>query len=91
MKLRWTPAASDDLQSINDYLKANYPHYRAATVRKLYESVLALRQFPFRGRPGREENTRELVFSPLPYIAVYRVTPNSVEVLRIYHAARDIS
>lgn len=58
-------------------------------MRKLYELVRELRQWPQRGRIGREQGTRELVFSPLPYIAVYRIRDQSVEILRIYHTAQD--
>jgi plasmid stabilization system protein ParE len=29
------------------------------------------------------------LFHPLPYIAVYRVKEQDIEVLRIYHAAQD--
>ena len=48
-----------------------------------------MRTFPNRGRSGRIEGTRELVFPSLPYIAVYRVHNGAVEVVRIYHAAQD--
>jgi len=89
MRLRWTPAAAVDLQHISDYLKDHHPRYRQPTMRKLYEAVRALKQWPQRGRLGREEGTRELLFSPLPYVAVYRVTEQSVEIMRIYHAAQD--
>ena len=58
-------------------------------MRKLYEAVSSLREWPYRGRLGREEGTRELLFPPLPYIVVYRVKEQSIEVLRIYHAAQD--
>jgi predicted transcriptional regulator len=40
--------------------------------RTLVRSVDALETFPNRGRPGRVENTRELVLAPLPFIAVLR-------------------
>jgi toxin ParE1/3/4 len=90
MRIRWTPAAAADLQHINDYLQEHHPRYREPTVRKLYESVRELKQWPQRGRIGRVEGTRELLFPPLPYVAVYRVTAeSSVEVVRIYHAAQD--
>ncbi|HTD43026.1 MAG TPA: type II toxin-antitoxin system RelE/ParE family toxin [Bryobacteraceae bacterium] len=56
---------------------------------KLYEAIRSLKQSPHRGRVGREEGTRELLFPPLPYVAVYRVTEQSIEVLRVYHAAQD--
>jgi toxin ParE1/3/4 len=71
MHLRWTPAAVADLQHISDYLKEHHPRYRQPTIRKLYEAVLAL--------------TREFLFSPLPYVVVYRLSGRSVEVLRIFH------
>ena len=91
MRIRWTPAAAADLQHISDYLKDNHPTYRQPTMRKLYELVRDLKQWPQRGRIGREPGTRELMFSPLPYIAVYRVRDQSIEILRIYHTAQDRS
>ena len=89
MQLRWTPAAVADLQHISDYLKEHHPRYRQPTLRKLYEAVVALKKWPERGRIGREEGTREFLFSPLPYVVVYRLIDQSVEVLRIYHTAQN--
>jgi toxin ParE1/3/4 len=74
MQVRWTPAAVADLQRISDYLREHHPHYRQPTLLKLYESVCALKKWPQRGRIGRVEGTREFLFSPLPYIVVYRLT-----------------
>jgi len=62
MRIRWTPAAAADLQHINDYLKEHHPQYRRPTMRKLYEAVCALKQWPQRGRRGREEGTRDCHF-----------------------------
>jgi toxin ParE1/3/4 len=89
MRIRWTPAAAADLQTISEYLKEHHPRYRDRTMRKLYETIRELNQWPARGRPGREEGTREILFSPTPYVAVYRVKDQTIEVLRIYHAAQD--
>jgi toxin ParE1/3/4 len=58
---------------------------------KLYEAINSLKEWPHRGRLGREDGTRELLFPPTPYVAVYRVKEQSIEVLRIYHAAQDRS
>lgn len=87
--VRWTPAAAADLDHINDYLRLHHPHYRQPTLRKLYAAIRSLRQSPFRGRPGSEEGTREILFPPMPYIAVYRLTDDAIEVLRIYHGAQN--
>jgi toxin ParE1/3/4 len=89
MHIRWTPAAAADLDHISTYLKDHHPHYRQPTIRKLYEAIRSLKTLPYRGRIGREEGTRELSFSPLPYVAVYRVKEQSIEVLRIYHTAQN--
>ena len=89
MRLRWTPAAAADLQRINDYLKEHHPHYRLATMRKLYDTIRSLMDSPHRGKPGREEGTREILFPPMPYVAVYRVREQTLEVLRVWHSAQD--
>ncbi len=90
MRIRWTPAAAADLQRISDYLKERHPQYRQATISKLYDTIRTLKAWPARGRAGREEGTRELLFPPLPYVAVYRVKEEgAVEILRIYHGAQD--
>jgi addiction module RelE/StbE family toxin len=89
MRIRWTPAAAADLQHISDYLKEHHPQYWQQTIRKLYETIRTLRSKPHSGRPGREAGTREVLFPPMPYIAVYRVREQSIEVLRIYHTAQD--
>jgi addiction module RelE/StbE family toxin len=91
MRIRWTPAAAADLEQINEYLKKHYPQYRQPTMRKLYDTIRALKQWPHRGRSGSEEGTREILFPPMPYIAVYRVNEpeQMIEVLRIHHGAQD--
>ena len=89
MRIRWTPAAAADLEHLSTYLKEHHPNYRQPTMRKLYEGVRPLKQWPNRGRVGREDGTRELLFPPLPYVEVYRIAEQSIEVLRIYHAARE--
>lgn len=89
MRIRWTPAAAADLQQISDYLKAHHSRYRLPTMRKIYSAIQSLKQWPHMGRLGQEEGTRELSFQPLPYVAVYRVRDESMEILRIYHGAQE--
>ncbi len=89
MRLRWTPAAAADLSQISEYLKNRHPRYRRPTIRKLYEAIRSLTDSPAGGRPGRENGTRELLFPPLPYVVVYRLREQRIEVLRIYHVAQD--
>jgi toxin ParE1/3/4 len=52
--------------------------------------ALALKDFPNLGRASRRmPGRRELIFAPLPYIVVYQIRPNAVEISRIFHGAQD--
>jgi toxin ParE1/3/4 len=89
MRIRWTPAAADDLQHIFDYLKETEPDLARSTILEIRESVHSLKKFPHRGRPGREPGTRELLHNHLPYLVAYRVRREVVEILHIWHPAQD--
>jgi toxin ParE1/3/4 len=89
MRIRWTQAAAADLQHISDYLKDHHPQYSEPSLRRVYSSIQSRKEWPYRRRAGREEGTREILFLPLPYVAVYRVKEQSIEILRLYHGAQD--
>jgi toxin ParE1/3/4 len=89
MRLRWTAAAAEDLKSIYSYLCENHPPFALPTIRLLYDSARSLRNLPGRGRSGTIPDTREFVLPRLPYIIVYRVTDQVIEIVRIYHGAQD--
>ena len=73
MRIRWTPEAAADLESINAYLTKHNLHFAKPTMRRLYSATRSLRTSPLRGRIGREDGTRELLCLPLPYVIAYRV------------------
>ena len=89
MRIRWTPPAAADMQSISDYLKEHHPQYRQPTMRKLYEGIRALKDAAYRGRLGLVEGTRELLFTPMPYVAVDSIREGAIEIWRIYHTSQD--
>jgi len=89
MRVRWTVPAAEDLESIRTYLDKHYPQFAEPTVRTIYQRIRSLKTAPYRGRPGHRSGTRELPLSPLPYIVVYAVKPDAIEVLHIYHGAQD--
>ena len=41
------------------------------------------------GRPGRVPGTRELVVPGTRYLVPYRVTGDTLQILRVYHGARN--
>ncbi len=89
MQLRWTEQAADDLEAITNYLFENTPEHAERIVRAIYNAPASLLEFPYRGRPGRKEGTRELVLLPLPYVVVYQVEADTIHIARILHAAQN--
>jgi toxin ParE1/3/4 len=89
MDIRWTPEASSNLENISIRIAEDNPEAALKTVRIVFQRIEQFVTFPHRGRIGPEEGTRELVLSPLPYIAVYRVKDSIIEILHIWHCAQD--
>jgi plasmid stabilization system protein ParE len=89
MRIRWTIPATDDLENIKNYLDRHHPEFSEPTVRAIYNRARSLKRIPNIGRPGHRSGTRELPLSPLPYVIVYAVKAEAVEILHIYHGAQD--
>ncbi|HEX3882440.1 MAG TPA: type II toxin-antitoxin system RelE/ParE family toxin [Stellaceae bacterium] len=89
MDIRWSPEAADDLERIVDRIERENPAAAQRVAQLIYERCDSLSDLPNRGRLGRIDGTRELIFAPLPYIVVYRVRAEIVEIARIYHAAQE--
>lgn len=89
MPIRWSPEAADDLERIVNRIKPNNVTAARRVAETIYRRCAELDFFPNRGRAGRIAGTRELVPAPLPYIIVYRVEPDAVEIVRIYHSAQN--
>jgi toxin ParE1/3/4 len=89
MRLRWTTPAAQDLYNIVRRIQQDNPVAAAKVAKTLFDGCGSLRNFPRLSRKGRIEGTRELVFRGLPYIVVYRIQDQSLEILRVYHGAQD--
>jgi plasmid stabilization system protein ParE len=88
LRIVFTDPAIADLQAIRDHIGVENP---AAANRIAVQIVAAcdrLEHLPERGRPGLVAGTRELV-AIWPYVIVYRITPQAVEILRVWHGAQD--
>jgi addiction module RelE/StbE family toxin len=81
-RVRWTTDAADDLGHIVDRIREDSPS-AAQRVAKA-----ALRKFPSRGRKGLAPGTRELL-PPWPYIVVYEIIEDQVQILRVRHASQN--
>ena len=89
-EIRWTENAAGDLKSIRDYIHHDSPTYARCVATRLDEAVGALRLFPESGRvvPERGDPALRELIRP-PYRIVYRRHAEAVEILTIFHAARQ--
>ncbi len=90
MKIRWLKSAEADLDETSNYLLKSDPQIAFRTYDIIMQKVELLADHPHMGRPGRVENTRELVIARTPYIVAYTVNTqtNTVWILRVLHSRR---
>ena len=89
MRIEWSAHAVADLKHISEYIEADRSLEVADRVsRTIYDTIQTLTSMPNRGRSGRLAGTRELLVHRLPYVVVYRVLSDRVQVLNIVHAAQ---
>lgn len=88
LRVKWLRLALLDLDDVEAYITRDNPAVAAGLVLKIIRTVSLLREQKGLGRPGRVPGTKELVVPGTPYIVPYRVRNGTVEVLRVYHAAR---
>ena len=89
MTIAWTLAARQDLLDVYGYLAPRNPVAARRMQQVIRAKVGALETAPLLGRAGRIAATRELVVTGTPSVAVYRVAPGGVQILRVVHGARD--
>ena len=89
MKVRFRRSALADLQNIHSYIQDFDPQAAAFVIQRIRHSITRLELFPNSGRQGALAGTRELVVPGLPYINVYMVETDHVDVHAIYHGDRN--
>jgi toxin ParE1/3/4 len=90
VRLRWLRSGSETLRHHVNFIAAENSVAAARVRHKIKSTVLRLLDFPDSGRTGQVPGTREVVVTNLPYVVVYRVTGDAVEVLRVLHTSMDV-
>ena len=89
MKIAWLTAARDSLRAQLAFIARDNPAAARRVRRRIHDAVRNLALFPESGRRGEVAGSRELVVPGLPYIVVYRVARERVEILRVFHASMN--
>ncbi|MBX3483220.1 type II toxin-antitoxin system RelE/ParE family toxin [Phenylobacterium sp.] len=88
MKVRWHPDAKADLSDIISYIGGDNLTAAFKQADRIQAAAASLARFPRMGREGRKPGTRELTVPQTPYLIVYHVLDDHLEVLMVVHGAR---
>jgi toxin ParE1/3/4 len=88
IQIEWTPLAEAEALQIHRYIAEDSLESANRQLNLLLESIQGLSLFPGKGRTGRVRGTCELVVPGTPYIVVYRLLDNAIQILSILHGAR---
>lgn len=88
MEIRWLRRALINLEQAYSYIQQDNPEAAQQLILRIQSAVSQLENYPFIGRLGRVEGTRELVIPNTPYIIIYRIKQESVEILRVLHTSK---
>ena len=87
MHVNLSSDAKADLRSIKDYLENKSPQGLQRVLVAIFTSIGQLEAFPFLGRYGQVEGTRELSVPRTEYRIIYTFNePYDVQIERILHA-----
>lgn len=85
MRIVWTPRAAGELAAARAYIARDTPAAAAAQIERIFRAITSLPHFPEIGRPGRRVGTREFVVGRTPFIAVYRLRGDAIEIATVLH------
>lgn len=88
MKLRFTARARRHLNDIAAYIFERNPNAARAVGSRIREVAELLTDLPYLGREGTLPDTREMIVPGLPYVIVYRIETDTVDILGVYHGAQ---
>jgi toxin ParE1/3/4 len=72
------------------FIAQDNPNAAEMVVARIERATTRLREFPLSGPGWRIAGNRELVIPGLPYIVIYRVRGDAVELLALFHSSQGV-
>lgn len=90
IEVEWSPEATEDLESIAEYIARDSEFYARAVVSKILEASVNIRDFPLIGRmvpeTGDERIRDRFIYS---YRLVYRIEEKRILIVAVVHGKRS--
>lgn len=88
MHIKWLKKVLRNIEQIHEYIARDNPVAAVRITLKIQQAVSQLADTSYIGRLGRVEGTRELVILQTPYIVIYRIKGETVQIIRVLHSSR---
>jgi len=88
-RVRWRTKALADLRQHYDWLVTLENAKPKRTIARIRAAAKSMERLGDIGRPSREAGVRELSVRHAPYVIVYRVDGDTIDILAVYHTAQD--
>jgi toxin ParE1/3/4 len=89
MNTRYDARALRELKGIHRYIARDDPAAASRVISRIEKSIARLVFAPLAARPGVVAGTRLLVVPGTPYLVVYRVRPETIDIVAVLHSARN--
>lgn len=90
MKIRLMKAAIRDLREVHAYIAADDPNAARRVILKLGKAIDLIGNRPEIGRPSSSgQVAREWSIPGLPYVIPYRISGDTIEIIRVWHTSRQ--
>jgi addiction module RelE/StbE family toxin len=88
-RLRWARAATDDLVAIADHYDGISHELRQRILSQVIAAPRLLRERPLIGPSAGLHGLRKWPVKHTPFVLLYRVTSDQIEIARVVHAAQN--
>lgn len=89
MPVQWTVSADSDRENAINSIAKDSLTAALSRLDEIEGQTDRLADYPKLGRPGRVKGTRELVVNRTPFMVVYRIKAEFIQMLRVLHGAQQ--
>ncbi|MGV3551690.1 type II toxin-antitoxin system RelE/ParE family toxin [Rhizobium sp.] len=85
----WLTEAQIEFRHHIAYIHQHNPRAASRIQAQIIRRVALLERFPRSGRIGRQQDSRELVVTGTPYIVIYAVAGDVIQIMHVVHTSQQ--
>lgn len=89
MKLRWLPAAFQDIERLYEFLVEKDPNAATRAIEVILDGAEVLEDMPEIGKPMNDDTSRRELYLPFgagAYVLRYKLDGEKIVIIRVWHS-----